>query len=234
LDRFETEEQQVEAIKQFWKDNGTAIIIGVVVGIGGLWGWGTYSESQLKAKEEASVAYQDTIEQMFESDDVSKVNEFIEQHPDSTYSELAGLIAAQQFSSKQEYENAISALEPIAASQGPLSDIANLRLASVFFDSGNIAQALASLDKVTSSAYDDQKFELQGDLFYADGQFDQAQNAYNKALVELPDNNNIQMKLDNLAFARVNSNANKVGDVVKDAVEDVVEEVVEDENDQGE
>lgn len=27
---YETEEQQVEAIKQFWKENGTAIILGEI------------------------------------------------------------------------------------------------------------------------------------------------------------------------------------------------------------
>jgi predicted negative regulator of RcsB-dependent stress response len=28
MERYETEEQQVEAIKGFWKENGTAIIVG--------------------------------------------------------------------------------------------------------------------------------------------------------------------------------------------------------------
>ena len=38
---YETEEQQVEALKEWWAENGRAIIAGVVLGgvvIGG-WGW---------------------------------------------------------------------------------------------------------------------------------------------------------------------------------------------------
>ena len=38
MERFETEEQQVEAIKRFWKEHGTAIIVGAALGLGGLWG----------------------------------------------------------------------------------------------------------------------------------------------------------------------------------------------------
>ncbi|MEM0911425.1 MAG: tetratricopeptide repeat protein [Pseudomonadota bacterium] len=230
MDRFETEEQQVEAIKQFWKDNGTAIIIGVVVGIGGIWGWGSYAESQTKAKELASTAYQESIQKMLENSDATAVDEFISQHQDSVYSELASLIAAQQASSEQDYDTAIAALERVAAAGGELADIANLRLSKVYFENDNIEQALSSLDNIQSFAYDDQRFELKGDLYYAKGQYDQAQSAYNRALVELPGDNNIQMKLDNIAFARANSDAKQSDD----AVEDVVEDAVKDEINQGE
>ena len=33
MTRFETEEQQVEAIKRWWKENGTAVIIGIVLAV---------------------------------------------------------------------------------------------------------------------------------------------------------------------------------------------------------
>ena len=39
MDIYSTEEQQVDAIKQFWKDYGSSIIVGAVVGLGGLYGW---------------------------------------------------------------------------------------------------------------------------------------------------------------------------------------------------
>ena len=37
MEIYNSEEQQVEAIKRFWKENGTAIIAGVVLGLGGLY-----------------------------------------------------------------------------------------------------------------------------------------------------------------------------------------------------
>ena len=39
IEGYETEEQQVEAIKKWWKANGNTLIIGAVVGLAGLWGW---------------------------------------------------------------------------------------------------------------------------------------------------------------------------------------------------
>ena len=55
VEQFATEEQQVEAIKRFWKENGVAIIIGAALGLSALWGWRYYSESQIIAKEAASL-----------------------------------------------------------------------------------------------------------------------------------------------------------------------------------
>ena len=62
MEQFATEEQQVEAIKRFWKEHGTAIIVGAALGLGGLWGWRAYSEAQIETKEAASVAYQNAVE----------------------------------------------------------------------------------------------------------------------------------------------------------------------------
>ena len=35
----ETEEQQIDALKEWWKQNGSAAVIGVVLGVGSLVGW---------------------------------------------------------------------------------------------------------------------------------------------------------------------------------------------------
>ncbi len=47
MEIYNSEEQQVEAIKRFWKENGTAIIAGVVLGLGGLYGWRYFQDQQL-------------------------------------------------------------------------------------------------------------------------------------------------------------------------------------------
>lgn len=58
MEAYETEEQQVEAIKSWWKENGKAVVIGGVVGIGAILGWKYYQSSQITAKETASAAYE--------------------------------------------------------------------------------------------------------------------------------------------------------------------------------
>ena len=39
MDEYSSEKEQIEEIKQWWKDNGTFIITGLVVGFGALGGW---------------------------------------------------------------------------------------------------------------------------------------------------------------------------------------------------
>ncbi|PAR85254.1 YfgM family protein, partial [Vibrio cholerae] len=44
MELYDTEEQQVEAIKDWWKENGKAVIFGAVIGLGGLFGWRYYQD----------------------------------------------------------------------------------------------------------------------------------------------------------------------------------------------
>ena len=67
IEGYETEEQQVDAIKQWWKDNGNTLVIGAVVGLAGLWGWRFYGDSVIEGQEQASQAYSDMLVK-FEAD----------------------------------------------------------------------------------------------------------------------------------------------------------------------
>ena len=48
MDINQTEEQQVEAIKKFWHDNGNAVIAGLVIGLGGFIGFNLYKDHKLE------------------------------------------------------------------------------------------------------------------------------------------------------------------------------------------
>ena len=57
MELYDTEEQQVEAIKDWWKENGKAVALGAVVGLGGIFGWRYYQDMQVSAQDAASQAY---------------------------------------------------------------------------------------------------------------------------------------------------------------------------------
>ncbi|MGL5038363.1 MAG: YfgM family protein, partial [Aeromonas sp.] len=61
MEVYTTEEQQVEVIKDWWKENGTAIIAGTVIGLVGLFGWRYYNQHQQESMEVASRAYGEII-----------------------------------------------------------------------------------------------------------------------------------------------------------------------------
>ena len=202
MERYETEEQQVEAIKQFWKDNGIAIIVGAVIGLGGLWGWRYYNQSQMLAQEQASDAYEAQLDTLVSDQAVEKAEIFIAQHGDSGYAVLTSFIAAQQAIQKNDLDKAISLLNK-AVEQSPsqaISDLALLRLARVQLAQSKHEEALSTLAKVKNDAFAVQVNELKGDAYLAANNIDAAKLAYAAVLAEDESNLNVKMKADNLAY----------------------------------
>ena len=46
MDHYVSESEQVEQIKRWWKDNGRALVFGLVVGLGGLAAYRYWDASQ--------------------------------------------------------------------------------------------------------------------------------------------------------------------------------------------
>ncbi len=57
MELYDTEEQQVEAKKDWRKENFKAVIFCAVIGLGGLFGWRYYQDSVVAAQEAASQSY---------------------------------------------------------------------------------------------------------------------------------------------------------------------------------
>ncbi len=203
MERYETEEQQVEAIKNFWKENGVAIGVGIVLGLGGLGAWQWYGKKVIADKEAQSIAFQETLETIDSEDGLNAVEVFAKENSDSGYSVLASLMAAQKAVSAENFESAKVHLT-MAVSNAPspaVADLAKLRLARVEHQLGDSKAALATLDSVKSDSYSDQVQEIKGDIFVALKEFDNAKAAYDAVLSEQPQNRLVEMKLSNLNFA---------------------------------
>ncbi|MBT4452093.1 MAG: tetratricopeptide repeat protein, partial [Gammaproteobacteria bacterium] len=54
MNDFVTDDEQVERIKNWWSDNGSSVIAGLVIGIGGLMGWRYWVDYQTNVAAEAS------------------------------------------------------------------------------------------------------------------------------------------------------------------------------------
>ena len=39
MSEYQTDEEKVEAIRKWWRENGTAVVAGLVLGLAGLIGW---------------------------------------------------------------------------------------------------------------------------------------------------------------------------------------------------
>ncbi|QUI62519.1 tetratricopeptide repeat protein [Pseudoalteromonas sp. A22] len=200
MEIYSTEEQQAEAIKRFFRENGTTIVVGAVLGLGGLYGWKAYNQSQIDSAEAASEAYT----QVVESDDVlAKSDAFVAANADSNYAVLAAFVAAKEAIDKDDLKLAAQKLTWAAdnVANAELKATALLRLARVQASQSQYEQALATLAKPMPEAFKAQLAEIQGDIYLAQGDKDKARSAYQSALEAAKGNSNpmLQIKLDDLA-----------------------------------
>ncbi|MDO6566243.1 tetratricopeptide repeat protein [Alteromonas sp. 1_MG-2023] len=203
MEQFATEDQQVEAIKRFWKEHGTAIIVGAALGLGGLFGWQYYSDSQMATKEAASVDYQNAVETYGEEGSAEKIAAFISANEDTGYASVASLLAAKQAVDAGDLDAAASHLNRVVtfAENEELKALAAIRLTRVQIEMNQLDAALSTLGNITNEAFAAEVSELKGDVYQQQSKFDDARLAYSGALEKNANNPLLQMKLDNLAVA---------------------------------
>ncbi|EIC5075550.1 TPA: YfgM family protein [Vibrio parahaemolyticus] len=203
MELYDTEEQQVEAIKDWWKENGKAVIIGAVVGLGGLFGWRYYQDTVIQASETASQSYTTAMNTLQEKgvDAQSDVQAFIESNEVKEYSVLAALQLAK---AQVEAKDFAAALEQLKWAQSNTKDAAlypliSYRIARIETEMGNFDAANTELGKVTDTAWAGRIAELRGDIALRQGDKDAAYAAYTEAQQAADASPTLQMKLDDLA-----------------------------------
>lgn len=204
MEQFATEEQQVEAIKKFWKENGPAIVIGAVLGLGGLWGWRYYNDTQIAAQEQASSAYEQVVSTLeSDAETYTKAGEFVTANSDSGYALLTAFQMAKQAVERKDLPEAAKQLTYVAnnAEDSTIKSIANLRLARIQIEQEQLDAAIATLDSINDEAFTAQVQEVKGDAYVKQELFDKARAAYSASLEANDNNPLLKMKLDNLAVA---------------------------------
>ncbi|MEI8596340.1 YfgM family protein [Photobacterium sp. Hal280] len=202
MDVNTTEEQQIESIKAWMKENGKAVVLGAVLGLGGLYGWRYYQGEVQAAKEQASEAYTQTVQALDSGSDeaISQAQTFINDNPSSQYAVLAALQLAKVQVDKGELDAAaaqlnwaISHTEDVA-----LLPVAHTRLARILAAQQSYDNALAELDKVKAESWQGKVAELRGDILLQKGDKSAARDAYISAQ-QLGASPALQIKLDDLA-----------------------------------
>ena len=203
MEIYSTEEQQAEAIKRFFRENGVSLALGIVIGLGGLYGWKYYNQSKITSAEAASNAYNELVEG---GEVLTKSDSFIAENGDSNYAALAAFVAAKEAVEKGEFETAVTKLTWLQDNvQNPeLKATAILRLARVQAQLTQYDAALKTLSQTTPEAFKAQVAEVKGDVYLAKGDKDSARSEYEAALAESTEGNNslLQIQLDNLATAQ--------------------------------
>ena len=203
MEIYSTEEQQAEAIKQFFRDNGVSLAFGIVLGLGGLYGWKAYNQSQITNAEAASNAYSEIVEG---EEVLASAESFIANNSDSNYAVLAAFVAAKEAVDKQQYSVATEKLRFAAdtVKNPELKATALTRLARIQLTEKKLDEALATLNTPMPASFNAQVSEIKGDVYLEKGDKQSARTHYQAAVSASEDVNNtlLQNKLDDLATAQ--------------------------------
>ncbi|MCU7842771.1 MAG: tetratricopeptide repeat protein [Candidatus Thiodiazotropha sp. (ex Monitilora ramsayi)] len=206
MSEYQTEEEQVEALKRWWKENGTSIIAGLVIGLGGVFGWQAWGNYQDRVGKSASESFNQMLNavQQGDIDSSSKQAELLRlEYDSSNYAVFAALAQARLKVEQGDTAAARSQLEwAIAqADESSLKALAQLNLARILLSEGDLDGAEKLADSGTGSGFAGEFTMLRGDIAAERGDKQAAHQAYTQAMTQEVSNRNLlQMKLDDLAL----------------------------------
>jgi len=203
--QYETEEQQVEALKAWWAENGRAVMVGIAIGVLLVVAWLWWKGHQEKKAVAASDTFSQSLEAL-QSGDHAKVAELAEVKKDQTgslYSAYTGLTAARSAVEQGDLDAAATQLQWVVdnAKLDDVAIIARVRLARVKAAQGDAAAGLKILPKNYPEVYTHLIEEARGDLHVNAGDNSAAKTAYQAAIDtgRASDRDALQMKFNELA-----------------------------------
>lgn len=205
MSTYETDEEKVEAIKKWWKDNGLSVVAGVVIGLGAVFGWRWWGQYQDSVAQEASAAFEAlmaTADAPGDEAPLAQAGAIADAYASTPYAALSALMKARIAVEAGDTAAARLALEE-AIEKAPdpaLARIAALRLARVLLAEDNLEGARAVLDRHGDvGPFRGDFAAVRGDIAAAAGRTAEAREAYETALAAGTANPElVQLKLDNL------------------------------------
>lgn len=202
------EEAQAEQLKRWWSENWKALVAGLVLGLGAIFGWEGWQSYQLQQTAQASQQYEDLKKALMtgKSDEATQIGDaLISKFPSTPYAAGASLALAADAVRTSQHDQALKRLQWVRdhAKDEGLRQIAALRSARVLWQQDKTEDALKLLDAVAAD-YTELAEELRGDIQLAKGDRAAARAAYERALAataadDLAARAQLQRKLDDLA-----------------------------------
>lgn len=209
MEIYETEEEQVAALKDWWKANGSSVITGVIAAVIIVAGWNFWQSYQTDKMIQASTLYQQLIraEEAGKFDSVDKIAAQMDKSYNSTaYATYARLFQAKAKVEEQNLEAAKELLQLtiLDSNDAELTHVARTRLIRVLLALQQYEQGLeiiADVDQSSLGGFAGIYEELKGDLYVAMGRVGEARTAYQAALNSGQRTPLLQFKLDDLTVS---------------------------------
>lgn len=205
MEIYDTEEQQVEALKRWWKENGQACVVGLVLGFIAIFAWNYWQDYKKEQQFQASAMYEKVLKASEENkkETVEKLSANLEeQYKNTPYAVYSELLLAKTKVDANDIPAAKQILQDvIAKSDKQLSHIARIRLVRLLLATGEFEQGLQLINAVNAKAesgFSGSYDELTGDLYVALNRPDEARSSYQSALRNGQQSPLLQFKIDDL------------------------------------
>lgn len=216
-DYVRSEDEQVAALKDWWKKNGTSIIVGVAMALTAIFGWQAYQKNQYAENALASQKFQQLLDastgtlgagnEEAEASLSLLAKDILDEQGESGYGVYARLLMAKVALENEQPQEAVSLLQEASANnQEPaLKPVIAVRLARALAVQGDVDGAVKALELSSAPGFSSYLAEVKGDLLKIGGRAEEARAAYREAITlataEGRDARLAQMKLDDLAGA---------------------------------
>lgn len=207
MTEYLTEQEQIQQLKTWLKQYGPTVILGILVALVITFGWRYWQERQTRLLQHASVAFDEMLSQRAENKNsvaVSDAKSIVKTYPKTPYADMAAFMIARDAISKKDYSTALQSLHKVIdhSSTSPIREIARIRIARILIEENKLQEAFSILNTVDDPSFMGLINEVKGDAFLAKGDKASAKKAYQSALTQIPNAEELrpilEMKLNDL------------------------------------
>ncbi len=206
-EEFETEEQRIEALAKWWKDNRKSVITGLIAGVVIVVGWNSWKAYQHEQAEQASEIYQEILSISLDETKTETLEvlskQLIEDYDSTAYSAFAALFLAKVKADSKDLPGAMNVLQA-ALEKAPyegFDNLVRLRMLRILLAENKAEEAiqvLAKIDPVSAGQFEAQFEDIKGDALLQLGRKNEARTAYQRAQELGLQSGLLRMKLEDL------------------------------------
>jgi predicted negative regulator of RcsB-dependent stress response len=180
------EQEQLDALKAFWKKQGNLITWTLVVVLGGFAAWNGWNYWQREQAQNAAAMFEE-LDRAAQAGDADKSGRILadlkERYPRTAFAQQGALTAAKVQAAKGQADAAKASLAWVAEHgvEDEVRTIARLRLAAMQADTKQLPEALKTLEGATAAGFEALVADRRGDLLLAQGKKDEARTSYQAA-----------------------------------------------------
>ena len=229
-----TEEEQIEALKRWWDENGKQVVLAIVLTVGGYFGWQAWTDHVEEKTAAASLVYQEMLDHISDATagdvvdadkqvEISQLAETLKQDYSNTqYAFYAALIKAKLAVESTDLSAAAVELQWAMDNAGETisENIARLRLARVEAAAGNLDKALQLVQGVDAGELKSAFDEAKGDFYQLQGNAAAAYTAYEAAMMGIDAGNSSASQLLQLKISQVKPVVSKTVEVEESVEQD--------------